>query len=389
MKKFYGIILLFTALTAFKINVQAQIYPCAGITVEPVLVSGGTNNYEYYGAKVTLDKTYQQDITVNVTLHQVSNQSINQVQTVTVLSGDLTATSSSAFQAGIAEEVAAVVNSAAPSTVTSGGYTYSVSATPCTLTTYDYIVQDPYFLSYVSTAKSFTGNIDSAHQEFSEGALDSAVSNTTDQSSDQDIASAFNAQGFDGDAIVSHLRQLCSDMRNLATTNTALANMTGQQRYDAIAGALSQYLPQNPTASLNLFNQSNDQNMVGAFAGDAFNGEGITAQHPDQYEINSSRTTNPEVFPYLSNSSQSNSRTYIRDICSDTYKDDMEACEDGYSTNMAATLFGTLGVVIFSGGSGAPLALFTLGTGTLLTWKAYMNCRQATVRSWKTCRRYS
>ncbi len=56
MKKFYGVILLFTALMAFKTNLQAQTYPCAGITTEAV--GGGSKNT--FRAQVTLDKVYNQ-----------------------------------------------------------------------------------------------------------------------------------------------------------------------------------------------------------------------------------------------------------------------------------------------------------------------------------------
>lgn len=115
MKRFYGIILLFTALAAFKTNLQAQVYPCAGITVAVATAPGGTSTTDYYLAKVTIDKTYAEDITVAVTLFQDGNQNNFQTASVTVLAGYLTAESSSPYLAiPIGENAAIEVTSISP-----------------------------------------------------------------------------------------------------------------------------------------------------------------------------------------------------------------------------------------------------------------------------------
>lgn len=126
MKRFYGIILLFTALAAFKTNLQAQVYPCAGITVAVATAPGGTPTTDYFLANVTLDKTYAEDINVAVTLYQDGNQNNSQTASVTVLAGYLTAESGSPYLGvPIGENAAVTTNSITPTSVTSNSITYS------------------------------------------------------------------------------------------------------------------------------------------------------------------------------------------------------------------------------------------------------------------------
>lgn len=131
MKKFYGIILLFTALIAFKTNVQAQTYPCAEITVD---VTGGhpqNSTTNYFGVMVTLDKTYNQDITVNGNVAPDASTRPRSFS-LTVTAGNLSAQSStSLFSTSPTEEAILNILSISPSTVTSNGVSYSTHLTPC------------------------------------------------------------------------------------------------------------------------------------------------------------------------------------------------------------------------------------------------------------------
>ena len=62
MKKFYGIILLFTALTAFKTNLQAQV--CASVTAEVIFPNPQSGQYNYFGAKVSIAEGFGQEIPI-------------------------------------------------------------------------------------------------------------------------------------------------------------------------------------------------------------------------------------------------------------------------------------------------------------------------------------
>lgn len=134
MKKMYGIILLFTTLVAFKPVLQAQT-PCAGISTQVVPVDPQTGQVNHFYVKVTLDQTYDRDITVYgwITLDQQGNEN---AFSVTIHTGDLTAESSNTYyEASPGNEVPSIrIISITPPTVTKNGITFSTRCSGVNIT---------------------------------------------------------------------------------------------------------------------------------------------------------------------------------------------------------------------------------------------------------------
>jgi hypothetical protein len=106
---------------------NAQISPSAGITVSvfPLNPQSGSNNY--FGVSVTLDQTYDQNISVSGYIYDQDGPA-NQDHpfSITVNSGDLTnSTSATFYQTSPTTEAVASTNSISPVNITKGNLTYN------------------------------------------------------------------------------------------------------------------------------------------------------------------------------------------------------------------------------------------------------------------------
>ncbi len=127
MIKKIKIILLLFAFFAFNAVINAQSSFCAGIVVETFAMDPQSGSHNYFGVKVTLDQAYNQNITVNGYVYDEGNgMNTDHPFTLTVTAGNLIAETVGNFYetdptaTGVCE-----ISSQSPSTVTSGGVTFS------------------------------------------------------------------------------------------------------------------------------------------------------------------------------------------------------------------------------------------------------------------------
>lgn len=94
MKRFYGTILMITALVAFNLTSFAQLPCIPSIQVEAFGKSpqGGSNNY--FGVSVTLGDTYDQDVQVYGYIYDDGYPNESHPFSVNVTAGNLTAETS-------------------------------------------------------------------------------------------------------------------------------------------------------------------------------------------------------------------------------------------------------------------------------------------------------
>lgn len=111
MKKILRII--FISLLVFSSALQAQV--CDGVSAEAVPLSPQTGSYNYFGVRVTLSQTYDQDVTVTGYIFAESSPNQNKPYTLTVTSGNLTAeTDLYFFQTGPADGAGVEISSVTP-----------------------------------------------------------------------------------------------------------------------------------------------------------------------------------------------------------------------------------------------------------------------------------
>jgi hypothetical protein len=122
MKTFYGTILMITALVALNITSFAQS-SCAGITTGAFTTTPNGAN-DYYGIYVTLDRVYDQDVTVNVNIYPEGRPYVNGTS-VTVPAGELTVETAQNFAVPTGTAVFTEITNVSPSSVTANGVTYS------------------------------------------------------------------------------------------------------------------------------------------------------------------------------------------------------------------------------------------------------------------------
>lgn len=122
------VILAFITICAFNLMVHAQT-GCAEITVEAIPNNPQTGTYNLFAVKVTLDKTYDQDITVTGYIYDDGGSpNTDHPYSLTVTAGNLTAeTEYNFYQTCPACNAAANISSIAPLSVTSKGVTYDLS----------------------------------------------------------------------------------------------------------------------------------------------------------------------------------------------------------------------------------------------------------------------
>ncbi len=296
---------------AFK-NSQAQT--CSGVSTEPVPVTDHPSNLNrYFTVKATLNRAYNQDVTVT---GSIDAPTLHGTYTLIITAGALTAETSTEYRQPLSD------NLQPTTTVT---FVTPCPSTPAT--EYEYITQDQYFLNYVNATSGFITNVDSTTtQDFTDEALNTALANITNESTDQDIANAFTAQGFNGTQIASQLRQQLIALNNLATTNTGLSNMTWQQRQQAISNAINEYY------------------------------------HNQEWNPNNLR---------------------VDDACAQAYADGMDDCSSTYSWSIALSAVAGAGGAIFgTPGAGA----FFWFTGAGISYGQFMSCKQSVVRNWRQCR---
>jgi len=90
MKKIHIITLVIISI--FRINaINAQIVPCAAINVEAFPKNPQAGLYNYFGVRVTLAQTYDQDITVNGYIYDEGDPNNDHPYSLTVTAGNLSA----------------------------------------------------------------------------------------------------------------------------------------------------------------------------------------------------------------------------------------------------------------------------------------------------------
>ncbi len=124
MKTFYGTILMITALVAFNFTSFAQL-PCVGIQVEAFGRNPQQGSNNYFGVRVTLGDTYDQDVHVYGYIYDEGFPNQNHPFSVNVTGGNLTnQTSDDIYQTSAATNATAVITHVSPETVLKGGVTY-------------------------------------------------------------------------------------------------------------------------------------------------------------------------------------------------------------------------------------------------------------------------
>lgn len=118
MKKFFYAITLFLLSTVCS-NLKAQ-NNCAVITVEPE----ANSQTGIYRVKVSLDRSYDQAITVNGVIRDETNLSTETPFSVTVPNGNTTAATDYFFEIGPEGDLNWIVNTITPSMVTKNGVNY-------------------------------------------------------------------------------------------------------------------------------------------------------------------------------------------------------------------------------------------------------------------------
>ncbi len=121
MKKMYGLLFLI-GLTAFGALLQIQT-PCVGITTGTFTTQYDSCN-RYFGIKVNIDQTYDQDITVSGSVYTEGRSYVNRFN-VTVPAGQRTAQTFKNYAVPLDTSVFMEIFSITPSTVTKGGVPYS------------------------------------------------------------------------------------------------------------------------------------------------------------------------------------------------------------------------------------------------------------------------
>lgn len=124
MKKI-SVYLLFCLFLSSLSNLNAQSL-CAGITVEAYPANPQTGQYNRYGARVTLDQSYDQNITVSGTLIGEDSRSVP--FSVTVPAGQLTAETGLDLETCPACGANVSISSVSPSFVSSNGISYSTQS---------------------------------------------------------------------------------------------------------------------------------------------------------------------------------------------------------------------------------------------------------------------
>jgi hypothetical protein len=111
MKKILGII--FISLLVFSSALQAQV--CDGVSAEAIPLSPQTGSNNYFGVRVTLSQTYNQDVTVTGYIFAESSPNQNNPFTLTITAGNLTAeTDLYFFQTGPADGAGVEISSVTP-----------------------------------------------------------------------------------------------------------------------------------------------------------------------------------------------------------------------------------------------------------------------------------
>jgi hypothetical protein len=113
MKKLYYFILMSLSVLAFHSNVNAQ---CSTVTVEAFPLEPQSGNHNYFGVRVTLAQTYDQNVTVNGYIYdQGEGANTDHPFELTVTTGNLTAeTSSTFYETSPAIEAIAEISSVTP-----------------------------------------------------------------------------------------------------------------------------------------------------------------------------------------------------------------------------------------------------------------------------------
>jgi hypothetical protein len=111
MKKILGII--FTSLLVFNSALPAQV--CDGVSAEAIPLSPQTGSYNYFGVRVTLSQTYDQDVTVTGYIFAEGSPNQNKSYTLTITAGNLTTeTDVYFFQTGPADGAGVEISSVTP-----------------------------------------------------------------------------------------------------------------------------------------------------------------------------------------------------------------------------------------------------------------------------------
>lgn len=126
MKKFIHVftLILFACVATSKLKAQSN---CAQITVEVLPASPQTGTTNRFGAKVTLDRIYDQDITV-IGYLEVNDGPNQSNLSITVPAGQLSVETGWFFETDPTAEAEAVITSITPASVTSNGVTYGTQA---------------------------------------------------------------------------------------------------------------------------------------------------------------------------------------------------------------------------------------------------------------------
>ncbi len=125
---------------------NAQLFPeCATISATVIAPQTQSGSYNYFGVRIELDQTYDQNITVEGYIFDVGSPNTTHSFSLTVISGNLTAeTATNFYQTGPTEEAAVSVSSVAPLTVTASSSYFS---TQCSFVTSNPNLKD-FFSSY-------------------------------------------------------------------------------------------------------------------------------------------------------------------------------------------------------------------------------------------------
>lgn len=109
----------------------AQSTFCAGITVETFPLNPQTGSHNYFGVRVTLDKTYSQNVTVTgYIFDQGGGANQNHPFSVTVTSGYTTdQTSATFYETGPTDDAVLIVDAITPTIITSGSTDYNTGCT--------------------------------------------------------------------------------------------------------------------------------------------------------------------------------------------------------------------------------------------------------------------
>ncbi|MFW2475338.1 MAG: hypothetical protein ACN4EP_00390 [Sediminibacterium sp.] len=143
MKKVIRFLLLALVVSLTTTSLYAQIARCADFTVVafPLDPQGGSNNY--FGVRVTLTRTYDQNVTVTGYIYDEGSPNQNTPYTVVVSSGNTSnETAATFYQTDPASLAVVSVTSASPTIVTSGGLKFN---TQCTFSGSSYDNFDSYF----------------------------------------------------------------------------------------------------------------------------------------------------------------------------------------------------------------------------------------------------